>query len=120
MNYRIQPRRDGLQARHGLSRPRSCSAQPFEVDVDLQLDPPARRAADDSRGPSTMAGLRHLPRTCRVDQLRPSRGPRRAIAHELLADFAVVAVTVRVRKTQVHLGVSRARRGRGNRRRRTG
>ena len=88
-----------FMGRHGVLEQEQRVAQPFHVDVELALDlQPA--GLDDDLARTVDYGL--VFETCRsiVESTRFAliEAVAEAIAHELLADFAIDEVTVRVRK----------------------
>jgi dihydroneopterin aldolase len=93
-----------FDAKHGYYDWERLTAQPFEVDVELRLDlQPA--GIDDDLEKSVDYGKVYAA----VRQIVESTSYRllealaEAICHELLADFDVTEVTVRVRKPEVRL-----------------
>ena len=94
-----------FQGRHGYYDYELLNPQPFEVDVELRLNlQPA--GVDDDLEKSVDYGKVYAA----VRQIVESTSYRllealaEAISHELLADFEVTEVTVRVRKPEVQLG----------------
>ena len=92
-------------ATHGVLPHEKIEPQPFEVDVELRLNlQPA--GVDDDLEKSVDYGKVYAA----VRQIVESTSYRllealaEAISHELLADFEVTEVTVRVRKPEVQLG----------------
>ena len=88
-----------FMGRHGVLEREQREAQPFHVDVELGID---LRAAgiDDDLSRTVDYGL--VFETCRSivesTSFRLIEAVAEAIAHELLADFPIEDVTVRVRK----------------------
>ena len=85
--------------RHGVLEREQREAQPFHVDVEMELDiQPA--GVDDDLSRTVDYGV--VFETCRTivesTSFRLIEALAEAIATELLADFAIDAVTVRVRK----------------------
>ena len=85
--------------RHGVLEQEQREAQPFHVDVELDLDlQPA--GMDDDLSRTLDYGV--VFETCRSivesTSFRLIEALAEAIAHELLADFPILEVTVRVRK----------------------
>ena len=85
--------------RHGVLEQEQREAQPFHVDVELNLDlQPA--GMDDDLTRTVDYGV--VFETCRSivesTSFRLIEALAEAIAHELLADFPILEVTVRVRK----------------------
>ncbi len=105
MTDRIVLRNIRLEGRHGYYDHELESTQPFEVDVELVLNlQPA--GLDDDLGQSVdYARVYEV-----VSQIVESTSYRllealaEAISHEILADFPVEEVGVRVRKPAVQLG----------------
>jgi dihydroneopterin aldolase len=115
-----------FQGRHGFYDHELLAPQPFEVDVELALDlQPA--GMDDDLGKSVdYAAVYEVVRAIvESTSFRLLEAIAEAISHELLADFDVDEVGVRVRKPAVklggpldHAGVEiRRRRAEGERRR---
>jgi dihydroneopterin aldolase len=93
-----------FQGRHGVYEREQREPQPFEVDVELLLNlQPA--GVDDDLEQTVDYG--QVFETCRQivesTSFRLIEALAEAIAHELLAGFAVVEVGVRVRKPAVQL-----------------
>ena len=88
-----------FQGRHGVLDKEQREAQPFHVDVELSVDlQPA--GLDDDLTRTVDYGV--VFETCRSivesTSFRLIEALAEAIAHELLADFPIDEVTVRVRK----------------------
>lgn len=88
-----------FQGRHGVFEHEQLEPQPFHVDVELFLDlQPA--GLEDELAKTVDYGA--VFETCRSivesTSFRLIEAIAEAIAHELLADFPVAEVTVRVRK----------------------
>lgn len=88
-----------FQGRHGVFEHEQLEPQPFHVDVELFLDlQPA--GLEDELAKTVDYGA--VFETCRIivesTSFRLIEAIAEAIAHELLADFPVAEVTVRVRK----------------------
>lgn len=88
-----------FQGRHGVFEHEQLEPQPFHVDVELFLDlQPA--GLEDELAKTVDYGV--VFETCRSivesTSFRLIEAIAEAIAHELLADFPVAEVTVRVRK----------------------
>ncbi len=98
---------DGMvfQGTHGVYPQEQVTPQPFEVDVELALNLQPAGLSDDLGQTVDYARVFD---TCRqiVESTRFNlvEALAEAIAHELLADFPVQEVTVRVRKPKVKLG----------------
>ncbi len=114
---------DGMvfQGTHGVYEEEQLHPQPFEVDVELHLnlhpagvDDDLTKTVDYARVFDTVRQIVESTRFSLVEALAE------AIAHEILADFAVSEVTVRVRKPQVKLPGTLRSAGVEIRRRRSG
>jgi dihydroneopterin aldolase len=91
--------------RHGYYAHEQLVPQPFEVDVELVLDlQPA--GLDDDLEKSVDYGKVYgaVRQIVESTSYRLLEALAEAISHELLADFDVTEVTVRVRKPKVQLG----------------
>lgn len=91
-----------FQGRHGALEHEQLEPQPFHVDVELFLDlQPA--GLEDELAKTVDYGV--VFETCRSivesTSFRLIEAIAEAIAHELLADFPVTEVTVRVRKPKL-------------------
>ena len=91
-----------FQGRHGVLEHEQLEPQPFHVDVELFLDlQPA--GLEDELARTVDYGV--VFETCRSivesTSFRLIEAIAEAIAHELLADFPVAEVTVRVRKPKL-------------------
>jgi dihydroneopterin aldolase len=90
---------------HGVFPEEQVTPQPFEVDVELALNLQPAGLSDDL---GLTVDYGRVFETCRqiVESTRFHlvEALAEAIAHELLAEFAALEVTVRVRKPQVRLG----------------
>ncbi len=88
-----------FMGRHGVLEREQREAQPFHVDVELGLDLQAAGIDDDL---SRTVDYGVVFETCRSivesTSFRLIEAVAEAIAHELLADFPIHDVTVRVRK----------------------
>ena len=89
---------------HGVYEEEQLHPQPFEVDVELHLnlhpagvDDDLTKTVDYSRVFETIRQIVESTRFSLIEALAE------AIAHEVLSDFEVSEVTVRVRKPQVKL-----------------
>ena len=94
-----------FQGRHGYYDHELLAPQPFEVDVELLLDLQPAGIEDDLErsvdyGKVYMA-VRQIVESTSFHLLEALA---EAISHELLADFEVTEVAVRVRKPEVKLG----------------
>lgn len=93
-----------FQGRHGVYEWEQLTAQPFEVDVELVLDlQPA--GIDDDLALSVDYGRVYdaVRQIVESTSFRLLEALAEAISHELLADFDVTEVVVRVRKPEVRL-----------------
>jgi dihydroneopterin aldolase len=94
-----------FQGTHGVYPEEQVTLQPFEVDVELALNLQPAGLSDDL---ALTVDYGRVFETCRqiVESTRFHlvEALAEAIAHELLAEFAPLEVTVRVRKPQVRLG----------------
>lgn len=99
MTDRIEIRGLVVDAVHGVHEEERAAPQPFEVDVDLELDMTRATAGDDLTGTADYA--RAVQAATSV-LLGPPRRLLETLAEEIaaavLADPAVEAVTVAVRK----------------------
>jgi len=100
---------DGMvfQGTHGVNPEEQVTPQPFEVDVELALNPQPAGLSDDREQtvdyPRVFDTCRQIVESTRFNLIEALA---EAIAHELLADFPVQEVRVRVRKPKVKLGGS--------------
>jgi dihydroneopterin aldolase len=105
MTDRIVLRNIRLEGRHGYYDHELESPQPFEVDVELVLNLQPAGLDDDLEQSVDYARVYEV-----VSQIVESTSYRllealaEAISHEILADFPVDEVGVRVRKPAVQLG----------------
>ena len=93
-----------FQGRHGVYEWEQTTAQPFEVDVELLLNlQPA--GIDDDLELSVDYGRVYdaVRQIVESTSFRLLEALAEAISHELLADFDVTEVVVRVRKPEVRL-----------------
>ena len=93
-----------FQGRHGVYEWEQLTAQPFEVDVELMLNlQPA--GIDDDLELSVDYGRVYdaVRQIVESTSFRLLEALAEAISHELLADFDVTEVVVRVRKPEVRL-----------------
>ena len=94
-----------FEARHGVYDWEQSSPQPFEVDVELLLDlQPAGVDDDLERTVDYGAVYRAVRQIVESTSFRLLEALAEAISHEILADFPVTDVIVRVRKPAVRLG----------------
>ncbi len=94
-----------FQGRHGYYDYEQLTSQPFEVDVELVLDLQPAGVEDDLERSvdygKVYAAVRQIVEST---SYRLLEALAEAIGHELLADFNVGEVTVRLRKPAVKLG----------------
>ena len=115
-----------LQGRHGYYDHELLEPQPFEVDVELVLNLQPAGVDDDLRLSVDYGKVYEAVRQIvESTSYRLLEAIAEAISHELLADFDVSEVCVRVRKPAVklggpldHAGVQIRRRRAGSERRR--
>jgi dihydroneopterin aldolase len=94
-----------FQGRHGYYEHELLETQPFEVDVELVLNlQPAGVDDDLSRSVDYAAVYEVVRAIVESTSFRLLEAIAEAISHELLADFDVDEVGVRVRKPAVQLG----------------
>jgi dihydroneopterin aldolase len=94
-----------FQGRHGYYDHELLAPQPFEVDVELLLNlQPA--GIDDDLEQSVDYGRVYdaVRQIVESTSFRLLEALAEAISHELLADFDVTEVVVRIRKPEVQLG----------------
>lgn len=94
-----------FMGRHGYYEHEMLTPQPFEVDVELALNlQPA--GVDDDLEQSVDYGKVYgaVRQIVESTSFRLLEALAEAISHELLADFDVTEVTVRLRKPEVQLG----------------
>ncbi len=88
-----------FQGRHGVLEREQREEQPFHVDVELELDlRPAGIDDDLAKSVDYGAVFETVRSIVESTSFRLIEALAEAIAHELLADFAVTELTVRVRK----------------------
>jgi len=98
---------DGMvfQGTHGVYEHEQLHAQPFEVDVELVLNLQPAGVDDDL---AKTVDYSRVFETCRQivesTKFRLIEALAEAIAHEILSDFPVNEVTIRIRKPEVQLG----------------
>ena len=90
---------------HGVLEEEQRTAQPFEVDVEIALNLQPAGLSDDLEH---TVDYGRVFETCRQivesTRFRLLEALAEAIAQELLADFPVDEITVRIRKPEVRLG----------------
>jgi len=94
-----------FEARHGYYAWEHDQTQPFEVDVELLLDlQPAGMEDDLDRTVDYGRVYEAVRQIVESTSFRLLEALAEAISHELLADFEITEVGVRVRKPAVRLG----------------
>lgn len=94
-----------FQGRHGYFEHEMTTPQPFEVDVELLLDLQAAGIDDDLEKTVDYGQVHEAVRQIvESTSFRLLEALAEAISHEVLADFAVAELVVRVRKPDVRLG----------------
>jgi dihydroneopterin aldolase len=94
-----------FQGRHGYYDHELTTPQAFEVDVELQLNlQPAGLDDDLTRTVDYAEVYRAVRQIVESTSFRLLEALAEAISHELLADFAISEVGVRIRKPEVKLG----------------
>ena len=105
MSDRIVLHNIRLQGRHGYYEHELDAPQPFEVDVELQLNLQPAGIDDDLDQSVDYARVYEVVRQIvESTSYRLLEALAEAISHEILADFPVAEVGVRVRKPAVQLG----------------
>jgi 7,8-dihydroneopterin aldolase/epimerase/oxygenase len=94
-----------FQGRHGYYDHELRTEQPFEVDVELVMNLQPAGIDDDLEKTVDYARVYDIARQIvESTSFRLLEALAEAIAHEVLADFPVTEVGVRVRKPKVELG----------------
>ena len=94
-----------FQGRHGVYDHEQLNPQPFEVDVELSAaSSRPGSTTTSSRRSTTARSTRPFARSSNSTSFRLLEALAEAISHELLADFDVAEVVVRLRKPEVRLG----------------
>ena len=94
-----------FQGRHGYYDHELTTPQAFEVDVELLLDlQPAGLEDDLTKTVDYAAVYAAVRQIVESTSFRLLEALSEAIAHELLADFPIEEVGVRIRKPEVKLG----------------
>jgi dihydroneopterin aldolase len=94
-----------FQGRHGYYEHELLEAQPFEVDVELLLNLQPAGVDDDLEKTVDYGRVYEIARqVVEATSFRLLEAIAEAIAHEVLAEFPVTEVGVRVRKPKVRLG----------------
>jgi 7,8-dihydroneopterin aldolase/epimerase/oxygenase len=105
MSDRIVLHNIRLQGRHGYYDHELEAPQPFEVDVELALNLQPAGVDDDLEKSVDYARVYEVVRQIvESTSYRLLEALAEAISHEILADFPVTEVGVRVRKPAVQLG----------------
>lgn len=93
-----------FEGRHGVPERERATPQPIQVDVELSLDLSAAGRSDDlSQTVDYSAVFQACRRVVEGSSRRLIEAIAEAIAAELLADFPIGEVRVRVRKPRVGL-----------------
>ena len=91
-----------FEGRHGLLEQEQRESQPFEVDVELLLNlQPAAVDDDIEKTVDYAAVFEHVRQIVESTSFRLLEALAEAVAHELLTDFPIAEVDVRVRKPGV-------------------
>lgn len=91
-----------FQGRHGLLEQEQREPQPFEVDVELLINlQPAAVNDDIEKTVDYGQVFDHVRQIVESTSFRLLEALAEAIAHELLTDFPIAEVGVRVRKPRV-------------------
>jgi dihydroneopterin aldolase len=94
-----------FEATHGYYDHEQRTSQPFEVDVELRLNLQPAGIDDDLERTIDYARVYAVVRQVVVStSFRLLEALAEAISHELLTDFEVTEVGIRIRKPQVELG----------------
>jgi dihydroneopterin aldolase len=94
-----------FQGRHGYYDHELTTPQPFEVDVELMLNlQPAGLDDDLTKSVDYAEVYKATRQIVESTSFRLLEALAEAIGHELLADFPIGEVGVRIRKPQVELG----------------
>ena len=94
-----------FEGRHGWYEHEMLTPQPFEVDVELLLNLQPAGMDDDLERTVDYARVYEATRQIvESTSFRLLEALAEAISHELLADFGVTEVGIRVRKPKVDLG----------------
>ncbi len=93
-----------VRGRHGVHPHEQLNDQPFGIDVELVLGLQAAAVDDDiARTVDYSAVYRTVRQIVESTSFRLLETLAEAIAHELLVEFAVTEVGIRVRKPEVRL-----------------
>ena len=94
-----------LQGRHGVYDHELATPQPFEIDVELLLNLQPAGTEDDLEQTVDYAAVYGVVRQIvESTSFRLLEAIAEAISHEILSEFPVAEVGVRVRKPAVQLG----------------
>lgn len=94
-----------FQGRHGYYDHEIANPQPFEVDVELLLNlQPAGLDDDLAKTVDYAEVYSAIRQIVESTSFRLLEALAEAVSHELLADFAITEVGVRIRKPAVQLG----------------
>jgi dihydroneopterin aldolase len=94
-----------FEATHGYYDHEQRTPQPFEVDVELRLNLQPAGVDDDLERTIDYARVYAVVRQVVVStSFRLLEALAEAISHELLTEFSVIEVGIRIRKPQVDLG----------------
>jgi len=94
-----------LDGRHGVHDEERINPQPFEVDVELEMDLGPAGRSDDLVRTADYSRAYDIVRTIVTGRTyRLIEALAEAISRDMLAEFPVDAVVVRVRKPAVRLG----------------
>ena len=105
MSDRIVLRNMQFTGRHGYYEHELENPQPFEVDIELVLNLQPAGVDDDLEKTIDYGRVYAIARQIvESTSFRLLEGIAEAISHEILAEFEVTEVGVRVRKPQVQLG----------------
>jgi dihydroneopterin aldolase len=105
LNDRIVLTNMQFQGRHGYYDHELTTAQAFEVDVELHLDlQPAGLDDDLTKTVDYAEVYGAIRQIVESTSFRLLEALAEAISHELLADFPIAEVGVRIRKPEVKLG----------------
>ena len=105
MSDRIVLRNMQFSGRHGVYDHELVNPQPFEVDVELVLNLQPAGIDDDLEKTVDYGRVYEIARqVVESTSFRLLEAIAEAISHELLAEFPVMEVGVRVRKPNVQLG----------------
>ena len=105
MSDRVVLRNMQFTGRHGYYEHELENPQPFEVDIELVLNLQPAGVEDDLEKTIDYGRVYAIARQIvESTSFRLLEGIAEAISHEILAEFEVIEVGVRVRKPRVQLG----------------